>query len=62
MDNAPLDFLTRQDLVDKLKVTAHTIRRWERHEGLPVRIIGAQHYYRLAEVDEWVESHLTSKG
>lgn len=56
MDSAAQDLLNRKDMVNKFKVTGHTIRRWERELGLPVHKIGAQRYYRRDEVDAWVES------
>jgi len=53
-----LGVLSRSDLCRLFTCCTATLRRWERL-GLPVFKIGGRNYYRLVEVENWLQGYRT---
>ncbi len=47
--------LTAKELAKILRVKERSIRHWTRRYGLPSLIMGRSRYYRLSQVEPWIE-------
>ena len=50
-------YLKMRDVCAYLSVTAETICKWIRNEGMPAHKIGKQWLFSQQEIDAWVISH-----
>lgn len=49
-------YLTVDELADEVKVSVRTVRRWLAETDIPHRRVGTVVRFKLAEVDEWMQS------
>jgi excisionase family DNA binding protein len=55
------EYITTEELAEKLKVTRQTISNW-RKEGLPFLKLGRAVRFDLDKVKEWIEKKGASNG
>lgn len=58
-------YLSTGDLAERLGVTRITLWRWSRNPALQfpaARYFGQRKFYRICEVEDWIERQPRSKG